>query len=171
MLNTSSPGGITLRQRRFRMCCWDVQSNTRRPISVYRLGEMPIQSCGQSVSARRGKAGARLNAHTELQTQHQRSARGGKRYTEIGQLLVGRTGSIQSLAWTGAASRRGTPLPGGSFRTGRIYELKEPVRLTINLSRANTLAGGSFRTSTGPRSEHDLASGDCSYKHSTEIGA
>ena len=26
-----------------------------RPISVYRLGEMPIQSCGQSVSARRGK--------------------------------------------------------------------------------------------------------------------
>jgi hypothetical protein len=26
-----------------------------RPISVYRLCEMPIQSCGQSVSARRGK--------------------------------------------------------------------------------------------------------------------
>jgi len=26
-----------------------------RPISVYRLGEMPIQSCGQSVSARRGQ--------------------------------------------------------------------------------------------------------------------
>jgi hypothetical protein len=26
-----------------------------RPISVHHLGEMPIQSCGQSVSARRGK--------------------------------------------------------------------------------------------------------------------
>ena len=35
-----------------------------RPTSVYRLGEMPIQSCGQSFSARRGK-----------------------RYTEIGLLL------------------------------------------------------------------------------------
>jgi len=46
-----------------------------RPISVYRLGEMPIQSCGQSVSAPRGKAGARLNAHTELRAKRQRSAR------------------------------------------------------------------------------------------------
>ena len=45
------------------------------PISVYRLGEMPIQSCGQSVSAPRGKAGARLNAHTELRAKRQRSAR------------------------------------------------------------------------------------------------
>jgi hypothetical protein len=35
------------------------------PISVYRLGEMPIQSRRQSVSAPRRKAGARLNAHTE----------------------------------------------------------------------------------------------------------
>ena len=43
------------------------------PISVYR--EMPIQSCGQSVSAPRGKAGARLNAHTELRAKRQRSAR------------------------------------------------------------------------------------------------
>ena len=48
-----------------------------RPISVYRLVEMPIQSCGQSVSAPRGKAGARLNAHTELRTKRQRRA--GKR--------------------------------------------------------------------------------------------
>jgi hypothetical protein len=46
-----------------------------RPISVYRLGEMPIQSCGQSVGAPRGKAGARLNAHTELRAKRQRSAR------------------------------------------------------------------------------------------------
>ena len=46
-----------------------------RPISVYRLGEMPVQSCGRSVSASRGKAGARLNAHTELRTKRQRSAR------------------------------------------------------------------------------------------------
>ena len=47
-----------------------------RPISVYRLGEMPIQSCGQSVSASRRKAGARLNAHTEMRAMRlQRSAR------------------------------------------------------------------------------------------------
>ena len=36
---------------------------------------MPIQSCGQSVSAPRGKADARLNAHTELRAKRQRSAR------------------------------------------------------------------------------------------------
>ena len=46
-----------------------------RPISVHRLGEMPLQSCGRGVSAARGKAGARLTAHTELRTPHQRSAR------------------------------------------------------------------------------------------------
>jgi hypothetical protein len=46
-----------------------------RPVSVYRLGEMPIQSCGQSDSAPRGKAGATLNAHTEVQAKRQRSAR------------------------------------------------------------------------------------------------
>ena len=45
------------------------------PISVYRLGEMPIQSCGQSVSSLRGKAGAWLNAHTELRAKRQRLAR------------------------------------------------------------------------------------------------
>jgi hypothetical protein len=45
------------------------------PISVYRLGEMPIQSCGQSVSAPRRKAGVRFNAHTELRAKRQRSAR------------------------------------------------------------------------------------------------
>ena len=54
-----------------------------RPISEYRLGEMSIQSCGQSVSAPRGTAGARLNAHTELRTKCQRSGR-GKRCTKIG---------------------------------------------------------------------------------------
>jgi hypothetical protein len=36
---------------------------------------MPIQSCGQSVSAPRGKAGARLNANTELRAKRQRSVR------------------------------------------------------------------------------------------------
>ena len=46
-----------------------------RPISVYRLGEMPIHSCGQTVSAPRGKAGDRLNARTELRAKRQRSAR------------------------------------------------------------------------------------------------
>jgi hypothetical protein len=30
-------------------------SDGNRPISEYGLGEIPIQSCGQSVSARRGK--------------------------------------------------------------------------------------------------------------------
>jgi len=46
-----------------------------RPISVYRLGEMPIQTCGQSVSTPRVKAGASFNAHTELRAKRQRSAR------------------------------------------------------------------------------------------------
>jgi len=32
----------------------------------YRPGEMPVQICGQTVSAPRGKAGVRLNAHEEL---------------------------------------------------------------------------------------------------------
>jgi len=44
-------------------------------MSVYRLSRMPIQSFGQSVSAPRRKAGARLNAHTELLAKRQRSAR------------------------------------------------------------------------------------------------
>jgi hypothetical protein len=35
----------------------------------------PQQSCKQSVSAPRGKAGARLNAHTELRAKRQRLAR------------------------------------------------------------------------------------------------
>ena len=51
------------------------QGQPNRPILVYRLGEMPIQSCGQSVSAPRGKAGARSNAHTELWAKRQCSAR------------------------------------------------------------------------------------------------
>jgi len=48
---------------------------SNRPMLVYLLGEMPIRSCRQSVSALRGKAGARLNAHTELRAKCQRSAR------------------------------------------------------------------------------------------------
>ena len=40
------------------------------PISVYRLSEMPIQGCGQSV-----KAGPRLDAHEQLRAKRQRSAR------------------------------------------------------------------------------------------------
>jgi len=51
------------------------QLTFNRPILVYRLGEMPIQSCGQSVSAPRGKPGARLNANTELREKCHRSAR------------------------------------------------------------------------------------------------
>ena len=58
----------------------DVEGN--RPISVYRLGKMPIQSCRQSVSAPRGKAGARLNSHTQMRGQSV-SAQRGKRGTEI----------------------------------------------------------------------------------------
>ena len=46
-----------------------------QPISLCCLSEMPKLSCGQSVSAPRETAGARLNAHTELRTQRQRSAR------------------------------------------------------------------------------------------------
>ena len=46
-----------------------------RPISVYRLGQMPMRSCGQSVNPPRGKAGFRLNAHTVLRAKRQRSAR------------------------------------------------------------------------------------------------
>jgi hypothetical protein len=53
------------------------RTTSNRPISVYRLGEMLIQGCGQSVSAPRGKSGARLNAHTELRAKRQRSAREG----------------------------------------------------------------------------------------------
>jgi len=49
--------------------------HANRPISVYRLGKMPIQSGRQSVSAPRGKAGARLKIHTELRAERQRSAR------------------------------------------------------------------------------------------------
>jgi hypothetical protein len=45
-----------------------------RTISVYHLCEMPMQSCGQIVSAPLMKAGARLNAHTELRTKRQRLA-------------------------------------------------------------------------------------------------
>jgi len=50
-------------------------STKNRPISVYRLGEMPIQSCGQLVSAPREKARVRLNALGELREMRQRSAR------------------------------------------------------------------------------------------------
>ena len=51
------------------------QVEYNRPISVYRLGQMPTQSCGQSVSAPRKQAGPRSNAHTELRAKRQRSAR------------------------------------------------------------------------------------------------
>ena len=54
---------------------WSAAGPPNMPISAYRLGELPIQSCGQSVSAPRGKAGARLNAHTYLRVKRQRSAR------------------------------------------------------------------------------------------------
>ena len=53
----------------------DIQGKHNRLVSVCCLGEMPTQSGGQSVSAPRGKAGVRLNAHTELRAKRQRSAR------------------------------------------------------------------------------------------------
>ena len=65
-----------------------------RLISVHRLGEMPIQSCGQSVSAPRGKAGARLNAHTELRAKRQRSAREA----------INRNRPIENKHWTDVES-------------------------------------------------------------------
>jgi hypothetical protein len=37
---------------------WSRDAGRNRPILVYRLGGMPIQSCRQSVSAKRGKVGA-----------------------------------------------------------------------------------------------------------------
>jgi len=49
---------------RHRMPCSSRTERSYRPISVYCLGYMPMQSCGQGVSAPRGKAGARMNAHT-----------------------------------------------------------------------------------------------------------
>jgi hypothetical protein len=67
-----------------------------RPISAYRLGEMPIQSCGQSVSAPRGKAGARLNAHTELQAKRQHSAREGGRQVECPHRVAGKASALRA---------------------------------------------------------------------------
>jgi hypothetical protein len=55
---------------------------SNRPISVYLLGEMPIQSWGQSVSVPRWKVGASLNAQRIFG--QSASAQREKRYTEIG---------------------------------------------------------------------------------------
>jgi hypothetical protein len=71
LLSRQSPGSPCPGSRR--PFCSGAMYN--RPISVYRLGEMPIQSCGQRVSAPRGKAGARLNAHRQLRAKRQRLAR------------------------------------------------------------------------------------------------
>jgi len=84
-----------------------------RPISVYRLVEMPIQSCGQSISAPHGKAGARLNAHTELRTKHQRSAREAiYRNRPVTSYLCARASTqtckhVAPSSWTGRMSERG----------------------------------------------------------------
>ena len=108
-----------------------------RPISVYRLGEMPIQSCGQSVSAPRGKAGARLNAHTELRTKRQRSApKAVYRYRPV------TSGDVTSDIWQAA--------PGA----GGVLELLGLVRALVILGRepaAHPHAGActrSLRSST-----------------------
>jgi hypothetical protein len=45
------------------------------PISVHRMSQMPIQGCGQNVSALRGKADARLSVNNELRAKRQPSAR------------------------------------------------------------------------------------------------
>ena len=74
-------GGIVKKKAGIDSFCFSDQGETcpakepNRPISVYRLGQMPIQTCGQSVSSPRGQAGARLNANTELRAKRQRSAR------------------------------------------------------------------------------------------------
>jgi hypothetical protein len=58
------------------------------------LGEMPIQSFGQSVSAPRGKAGARLNAHTELRAKCQRSAHESGRLVECPYRFAGKASAL-----------------------------------------------------------------------------
>jgi hypothetical protein len=72
----------------------------KRPILVYHLGELPTQSCRQSVSAPRRKAGARSNAHTKLQAQRQRSAREGiHRNRAIRCTRIHGLAASSSLAW------------------------------------------------------------------------
>ena len=71
---------------------------------------MPIQSCGQSVSAPRGKAGDRLNAHTELRAKRQRSAREAiyrNRPTDLGGVVGGVVGSGRIAAVRREAGGRG----------------------------------------------------------------
>jgi len=58
---------------------------------------MPTQSCGHSVSAPRGKAGARFNAHTELRAKRQRSAR--EAITEVGLLLKTQGFAVRCMKW------------------------------------------------------------------------
>ena len=61
MLLSNSTGAANLRPSmkllRMRLLLLRRQGDNM-PISVYRLGETRLQSCGQSISALRGKAGA-----------------------------------------------------------------------------------------------------------------
>jgi hypothetical protein len=81
----------------------EVQVLDNRPIPVYRLGEMPIQSGGQGVSSPRGKAGVRLNAHTEL-----RAEREG--YTGIGLFNNATPPNAAQLLARTAHARTHTPM-------------------------------------------------------------
>ena len=68
-------GGENIKKIQKKSKCRLQAGTFNRPITVYCLGESPIHSLRQSVSARRGRAGARLNAHEQLRTKRQRSAR------------------------------------------------------------------------------------------------
>jgi len=97
-----------------------------RPISVCRLGEMPTQSCGQSVSAPRGKAGARLNVHTELREKRQRSAREAIYRNRPIVLTSKRTSQAPSPASTVSTSAGPTPV--ASTRNG---SMSGPAGITL----------------------------------------
>jgi len=65
-------------------------------VSVHHLGEILIQSGGQSVSAPRGKASVRLSAHTELRAKRQRSARESGRQVECPYTVAGKASALRA---------------------------------------------------------------------------
>ena len=110
-----------------------------RPISVYRPGEMPIQSCGQCVSAPRGKAGARLNAHTELRAKRQRSAREAiNRNRAIGEQRY-------SVRWRTGGSRGWQPRLPLAHELDPLVLIAGPCNLPVGQAR-----GVAFQVRHGP---------------------
>ena len=108
-----------------------------RLISVFSLGEMPIQSCGQSVSDPRGKVGVRLRAHTQLRAKRQRSAREAMyRNRPICQALRRGAGRGPAVPPPGERrSRRGAPSGRGlhSFPFPLSFSLLCPFQLNSSL--------------------------------------